>query len=132
MITGAHIIIYSKDAEADRKFLRMHFKFPSIDVGDGWLVFGLPPSEIAIHPSARNNKHELYFLCTDIHGFIEEMKAAKVRCSPVTDQAWGHLTSVSLPGGGKVGVYEPLHKRPRNPSVEMSQSRKPSIGRKRK
>lgn len=112
MIIGAHAIIYSKDAEADRAFLRDVLMLPSIDAGHGWLIFGLPPSEVAVHPSDANDQHELYVLCDDVQELVGALKARKVECSPVHEEAWGSLTRVSLPGGGTLGVYQPKHPRP--------------------
>jgi hypothetical protein len=111
MIIGAHSIIYSKNPDADRAFFRDILKFPNVDVGDGWLIFDLPPSEIAVHPSAKNNIQEIYLMCDDIEKFILDMKEHKIICTKVKDQGWGLLTKLSLPGGGKLGVYEPRHKR---------------------
>lgn len=112
MIIGAHAIIYTKDAEADRAFLSDVIGLSSVDVGGGWLIFALPPSEVALHPSERNDVHELYLMCDDVDAFIAEMLAKKVRCSTIKEERWGRLTEVALPGGGKVGVYQPLHARP--------------------
>jgi hypothetical protein len=112
LITGAHSIIYSKNAVADRKFLKDILKLSNVDVGDGWLIFGFPPSEVAIHPHSENDVHELYLLCDDIGAFILEMKKNKIRCSEAIDRGWGILTELSLPGGGKIGIYQPKHKRP--------------------
>lgn len=112
MITGAHSIIYSKDAEADRAFFRDVLKFPNVDVGGGWLIFGLPPSEVAVHPDEENDTHEFYLICDSVEGFIAEMKAQGVECSEIHDQPWGRLTQLMLPGGGKLGVYEARHARP--------------------
>jgi hypothetical protein len=112
MINGAHWIIYSANPEADRAFLRDVLRLPNVDVGGGWLIFGLPPAEIAVHPSSRNDIHELYFMCEDVHAFIAAMTARHVRCSPVQEERWGSLTRVVLPGGGTVGVYQPKHARP--------------------
>jgi hypothetical protein len=112
MITGAHAIIYSKDADADRAFLRDVLKFPNVDVGGGWLIFGLPPSEVAVHPGEENDEHEFYLMCDSIDGFIADMKKRKVMCGPIHDQPWGRLTQITLPGGGMLGVYEPRHARP--------------------
>jgi hypothetical protein len=113
-ITGAHAIIYSRDADADRNFLRDVLKFPSVDAGRGWLIFGLPPSEVAVHPGEENDEHEFYLMCDSVDEFIDEMKKRNVMCGPVHDQPWGRLTQVALPGGGKLGVYEPRHARPKN------------------
>ena len=112
MLSGAHSIIYSTNPEADRAFLRDVLALPNVDVGQGWLIFGLPPSEVAVHPSDKNNLHELYFMCDDINAFVAKMKAHIVSCDPVQDQGWGLLTQVTLPGGGKIGVYQPRHPRP--------------------
>jgi hypothetical protein len=112
MISGAHVIIYSKDAEADRAFFRDVLKYPSVDAGHGWLIFALPPAEVAVHPSDENDTHELYFMCDDVHAFMAEMRARKVECSRVDEQRWGSITRVALPGGGKIGVYQPKHASP--------------------
>ena len=112
MITGAHAIIYSKDANADLAFFRDVLKLTNVDVGNGWLIFGLPPSELAVHPSPDNDKHELYLMCDDINAFVQEMAASGIHCSPVQDQGWGLLTQLTLPGGGGIGVYQPRHARP--------------------
>ena len=111
LIDGAHVIVYSTDAEADRAFLRDVLGLRGIDVGGGWLTFALPPSEVAVHPFERNDAHELFFLCADIKTFLAEMKRRKVACSPLQTERWGYLTQVTLPGGGKIGVYEPRHER---------------------
>ena len=112
MITGAHSIIYSTNPDADRAFLRDVLALPNVDVGHGWLIFGLPPAEVAVHPSEKNNVHELYFMCDDIHAFVARMKGHAIECDAVKDQGWGLLTHIILPGGGKVGVYQPRHARP--------------------
>ena len=112
MIVGAHSIIYSKNPEADRAFLRDVLKFPSVDVGHGWLIFGLPPAEVAVHPGEHNDVHEFYLMCTDIETLVKELNGQGVECSPVQNQGWGLLTQVTLPGGGKLGVYQPRHARP--------------------
>lgn len=113
MIIGSHSIIYSKKPEADRAFLRDVLAFPFVDVGEGWLIFGLPPSEVAVHPSEENDVHEFYLMCDDVEAFIADMKKRKVSCTPVQNQGWGLLTQVTLPGGGKLGVYQPRHARPK-------------------
>jgi hypothetical protein len=112
MIIGAHSIIYSKNAEADRAFFRDVLNFPHVDVGNGWLIFGLPPSEVAVHPSDGNDQHEFYLMCDDIQGLIRSLGEKKIECSPIHEERWGSLTQVSLPGGGKLGVYQPKHPRP--------------------
>lgn len=112
MITGAHSIIYSKDPEADRAFFRDVLEFKNVDVGDGWLIFGLPPSEVAVHPSEKNDVHEFYLMCDDIEAFVADMGGKDIACSDPQDLGWGVLTALTLPGGGKLGVYEPRHARP--------------------
>jgi hypothetical protein len=112
MIIGAHFIIYSRNPEVDRAFLRDVLQLPNVDVGDGWLIFGLPPSEVAVHPAPRNNVHEFYLLCDDIQAFVSVMVDQGVACGPIQSLGWGHLTQVTLPGGGKLGVYQPRHARP--------------------
>jgi len=112
MITGAHSIIYSSDSKADLNFFKNILKFPNIDAGRGWLIFGLPPSEIAIHPANENGLHEFYLLCDDINAFVKDMAEHHVICSTIENQRWGLLTHLTLPGGGKLGVYEPRHARP--------------------
>lgn len=117
MITGAHSIIYSTNPEADRAFLRDVLRLTHVDVGDGWLIFGLPPAEIAVHPSQKNDLHELYLMCDDIEAFAAEMEKNKIACDPVQDMGWGLLSEISLPGGGKLGVYQPRHARPEPMSI---------------
>ena len=112
MLTVAHWIIYSTNPEADRAFLRDVLGLPHVDVGRGWLIFGLPPAEVAVHPSEKNNIHELYFMCDDIETFVARMKAHVIECAAVKDAGWGLLTHITLPGGGKIGVYQPRHPRP--------------------
>jgi hypothetical protein len=112
MITGAHSIIYSTDADADVNFFRDVLKFPYVDAGRGWLIFGLPPAELALHPAEENGLHEFYLICDDIDVFIAEMAAHQVPCSEIEYQRWGSLTRITLPGGGKLGIYEPKHARP--------------------
>jgi hypothetical protein len=112
MITGPHSIIYSKDPEADRKFSRDVLRLTNVDVGHGWLIFGLPPAEVAVHPGEENDKHEFYLMCDDVHAFVAEMKTKKISCGEVQDMGWGALTQLTLPGGGKLGVYQPRHARP--------------------
>jgi len=112
MIIGAHTIIFSKDAEADRAFLKEVLHLPHIDAGDGWLIFELPPAELAVHPYKSNNLHRFYLMCDDIEGFIRDMQKRDIACDEVVEAEWGLLTQISLPGGGKIGVYQPRHSRP--------------------
>lgn len=113
MIIGAHSIIYSKNPDADRAFLRDVLRLPSADVGHGWLIFGLPPAEVAVHPSNQNDVHEFYLMSDDIKALIAAMQKRGITCGSVQNQPWGMLTRLTLPGGGKVGVYEPRHARPK-------------------
>jgi hypothetical protein len=112
MITGAHAIIYSKDAEADRAFLKDVLRFPHVDAGDGWLIFRLPPAEVAVHPSDANDQHELYLLTDDVEALAASMEARGIEATPRSEQGWGLLMHVTLPGGGKLGIYEPRHASP--------------------
>ncbi|HTA90460.1 MAG TPA: VOC family protein [Polyangiaceae bacterium] len=112
MIHGAHVIIYSKDAEADRAFFRDVLGYPFADAGHGWLIFALPPAEVAVHPSDSNGTHELYLMCDDVHALIQTMTSKGVECSTVDEQRWGSITRLTLPGGGKIGVYQPKHASP--------------------
>ena len=109
MINGAHVVLYSKDAEADRAFFRDVLKFPSVDAGHGWLIFALPPSEAAFHDSDKNDRHELYLMCDDLAAEIAALGAKGVRCSEVHKERWGSITRIQLPGGSQLGLYEPTH-----------------------
>ena len=116
MITGAHAILYSADPDADRAFLKDVLKLPNVDTGGGWLIFGLPPSEIAIHPAEKSGVQELYFLVDDVKAFIAEMGKRKLKTSGIHEERWGSITELTLPGGGKIGVYQPKHQRPPAPA----------------
>jgi catechol 2,3-dioxygenase-like lactoylglutathione lyase family enzyme len=109
MIFGAHIVLYSKDAEADRAFLHDTLGFSSVDAGHGWLIFALPPAEVAVHPAEENGRHELYLLSDDLKNEIEALEAKGVHCSAVQRERWGSITTITLPGGGSVGMYQPAH-----------------------
>ena len=125
MIVGAHSIIYSKNPEADRAFLKDALGLPHVDVGDGWLIFGLPPSEVAVHPAEEDGVHEFYLMCADVAAFIRSMKERKVTCGPVLNRGWGLLTQVTLPGGGKLGVYQPRHARPK--AIPLRNARRTAV-----
>jgi hypothetical protein len=112
MIIGAHAIIYSRNPDADRAFLRDRLDLSHVDIGEGWLIFALPPTELAVHPSEQNDHHELYLMCADIHTFVTDMKKQGVSCSPIQSLDWGKRTQIKLPGGGHLGIYQPLHRRP--------------------
>ncbi|MGI8746096.1 MAG: VOC family protein [Bryobacteraceae bacterium] len=109
MIFGAHVIVYSKDATADRAFFRDILGFASVDAGHGWLIFALPPAEVAVHPAEENDRHELYFMCNDLKTGISALGEKGVRCSDVQEARWGSIVKIRLPGGGEVGLYEPKH-----------------------
>jgi catechol 2,3-dioxygenase-like lactoylglutathione lyase family enzyme len=113
MIGGAHVIIYSTDAEADRGFFRDVLGFDAVDAGGGWLIFALPPTELAVHPHATGDRHELYLMCDDVYATVAELQAKGVEIArEVTDQGFGLLAAIRLPGGGKLGIYEPRHASP--------------------
>jgi len=109
MIFGAHVIIYSQDAAADRAFLQNVLGFPSVDAGEGWLIFALPPGELAVHPDDRADRHELYLMSDDLDSEIAALAKKGVRCSEVETARWGAITRIPLPGGGQVGLYQPRH-----------------------
>jgi catechol 2,3-dioxygenase-like lactoylglutathione lyase family enzyme len=109
MISGAHVIVYSKNAEADRAFFREVLEFKSVDAGHGWLIFALPPAEAAVHPSDGGPVHELYFMCDDLKAEIASLAKKGVKCSKVEEARWGSITKMRLPGGGEVGLYQPKH-----------------------
>jgi catechol 2,3-dioxygenase-like lactoylglutathione lyase family enzyme len=110
MITGAHVILYSHDPEADRAFIRDTLGFAGVDAGEGWLIFKLPPAEIAVHPTDEATKHELYLMCDDIEGLVADLTGKGVEfSSPVSDQGWGRLTLIRLPSGSVMPIYEPRH-----------------------
>ena len=125
MIIGAHSIIYSTSPDADRAFLRDVLKLPNVDVGEGWLIFGLPPAEVAVHPFDQNDVHEFYLMCDDVKAFIAEMERHSIVCGPVSDEGWGLLTQLRLPGGGMLGIYQPRHARPQVMSASGPTAERP-------
>jgi predicted enzyme related to lactoylglutathione lyase len=120
MITGSHFLLYSNDAEADRAFFRDVLKFPCIDVGHGWLIFAMSPTEAAIHPlegkpakkgdESRFLDAVLYLMCDDLDAEIESLKKQKVKCGKTETAPWGRVTTIPLPSGSKIGLYQPRHK----------------------
>jgi catechol 2,3-dioxygenase-like lactoylglutathione lyase family enzyme len=108
MIYGSHLVVFSADADADRAFLADVFGFEHVDAGGGWLIFGLPPAEVAIHP-AETPASELYFMCDDLATEMRTLAENGVQCSEVEEARWGSLTKVRLPGGGEVGLYQSRH-----------------------
>ena len=109
MIFGAHVIVYSKDATADRAFFKKVLGFSSVDAGGGWLIFALPPAEVAVHPAELSDRHELFFVCADLKAEIAALKEKGVKCSEVQEERWGSITRIRLPGGGELGLYQPKH-----------------------
>jgi catechol 2,3-dioxygenase-like lactoylglutathione lyase family enzyme len=112
VISGAHVVIYSAEAEADRAFVRDVLTFENVDAGEGWLIFRLPPAELAFHPGAAGSSHELYLICDDLEAFVARMTSQGVACSEVSTERWGRITRITLPGGGSLGVYQPTHPSP--------------------
>jgi catechol 2,3-dioxygenase-like lactoylglutathione lyase family enzyme len=108
MISGAHVVIYSNNAEADRAFFRDILGFESVDAGHGWLIFAIPPTEAAFHPS-REQAHELYFMCDNLETEMATLAKKGVQCSKIEDARWGSITKMRLPSGGNVGLYQPKH-----------------------
>jgi len=118
-ITGAHLLLYSKDPEGDRAFFRDVLGFPAVDAGGGWLIFALPPAEVGIHPSEgeRRQLHGgrqlltsvLYLMCDNLPALIKSLEAKNVSCSPVEEEDWGIKTTIQLPSGGEIGLYQPTH-----------------------
>jgi catechol 2,3-dioxygenase-like lactoylglutathione lyase family enzyme len=111
MIYGAHVIIYSKDAEADRAFFSDVLGLASLDAGHGWLIFTLPPSEAAIHP-AQEESCELYLMCDDLDAEMRVLQSKGAHLSEVEEARWGSVTRIRLPGGGEIGLYQPQHPSP--------------------
>ncbi len=109
MIFGAHVVVNSKDAAADRRFFQDVLGLPSVDAGHGWLIFALPPAEVAVHPAADDDRHELYVMCDDLKSEIVALQKKGVRCSDVQEARWGSITKIALPGGGSIGLYQPKH-----------------------
>ena len=112
MITGMHAIVFSPNAEKVRAFFADVLGFSSVDAGGGWLIFALPPAELAVHPADGAGRHELYLMCDDIEGTVRSLNSKGVGCEPFSSQGWGKATRIRLPGGGALGLYEPRHARP--------------------
>jgi catechol 2,3-dioxygenase-like lactoylglutathione lyase family enzyme len=109
MIFGAHVIVYSKDAAADRAFFQDVLGLSSVDAGRGWLIFALPPAEVAVHPAEDDVSNELYLMCDDVKAEMRALEVKGVLCSQVEEARWGSVTRIRLPGGGDIGLYQPKH-----------------------
>ena len=109
MIFGAHVIVFSNDASADRAFFRDVLGYSSVDAGHDWLIFELPPAELAVHPADDDLGNELYLMCDDLLAEIATLRAKGVRTSVVEEARWGSITKIQLPGGGQIGLYQPKH-----------------------
>ena len=120
MIIGAHVLLYSENPEADRAFFRDVLKFPYVEMGEGWLIFALPPSEAAVHPIEGPNQpllhadHRLlgavlYLMCSDLQEYINYLKSRNVSCTEITQAPWGIKTTIKLPSGSEMGLYQPTH-----------------------
>jgi catechol 2,3-dioxygenase-like lactoylglutathione lyase family enzyme len=117
VIAGAHTLIYAEDADAARAFFRDVLGFSSVDAGDGWLIFELPPGELGVHPGPGGGQevgdHELSFMCHDIEATVAELKEKGVEfTAPVTDESYGRITRFRVPGAGEISLYEPRHQSP--------------------
>jgi catechol 2,3-dioxygenase-like lactoylglutathione lyase family enzyme len=115
VITGAHAIVFSEDAEAARAFFGDVLKMPAVDAGGGWLIFALPPAELACHPAALEDggRHELYLMCDDIEATVADLEAEGVEfVAPISDEGFGRMTRMRVPGGGDLGLYQPTHPSP--------------------
>jgi hypothetical protein len=119
VISGVHILLYSRDPEADRIFFRDVLEFPAIDIGHGWLIFAMPPAEAAVHPTggATSQTHGgrdllgavVYFMCDDLHSYMQTLKSKNVECTAIENERWGMKTTIRLPSGGEIGLYQPSH-----------------------
>jgi catechol 2,3-dioxygenase-like lactoylglutathione lyase family enzyme len=112
VIFGSHVILYSKNADADRAFLAEILGLSSVDAGHGWLISALPPAEVAVHPAEAGGRSDLYFMCDDLGAEMQSLEQKGVRCSAVEEARWGSVTRLRLPGGGEVGLYQPNHASP--------------------
>jgi hypothetical protein len=113
MINGAHVVVYSKNAGADRTFFRDVLNFPFVDAGHEWLIFALPMAETAFHPAEANGRHEFYLMCDDLKSEMKSLHDKGVECTDVVEARWGSITKIPLPGGGEIGLYQPKHPRPK-------------------
>ncbi len=120
MISGAHTIIFTSDAEGVRAFFRDVLGLASVDAGGGWLIFALPPAELAVHPTEEQQHHELYLMCDDVQLTVDELESKGVRFTrPITDAGWGLITALELPDGRELALYQPRHLRPPGTSSDL-------------
>jgi catechol 2,3-dioxygenase-like lactoylglutathione lyase family enzyme len=113
VITGVHAIVFTADADADRAFFRDVLDLPAVDAGGGWLIFALPPAELATHPTDDDAHHELYLMCEDVEATVEELRAkGVVFTKEISDEGFGLMTALRLPGGSELALYEPRHPSP--------------------
>jgi catechol 2,3-dioxygenase-like lactoylglutathione lyase family enzyme len=113
LITGIHGLIFASDADGVRGFFRDVLGFPSVDTGDGWLIFRLPPAELGVHPDGEGGRHQLSLLCDDVQATVAELRAKGVEFTrPIRDEGWGLETWIRLPGGGELSLYQPKHPSP--------------------
>jgi len=140
MINGIHALIYASDAARARGFFKDVLKLDSVNAGDGWLIFALPPAEVGFHPvmEGEGERHEMYFMCKNVEASIRQLAEKGVRCSPIMEAGWGRLTQFEVPGAGKFGLYQPLHpvahekkKQSRKPARKSRHSRKSNKARRR-
>lgn len=128
MVTGTHVIVYSRESDADREFFADVLHLRSVDAGGGWLIFSLPPAEVAVHPG-KNDVHELYLMCEDLNATMGELKARGIRCDAPEELRWGIRTEIQLPGGGRLGLYQPKHPTAiRSGRVRSRTSKRPAKG----
>jgi catechol 2,3-dioxygenase-like lactoylglutathione lyase family enzyme len=111
VINGAHLILFTTDAEATRSFLADALGFRSVDAGEGWLIFALPPAELAVHP-AEESRHELYLMCDDLEATMVDLAQKGAAFDDPVEAGWGRIATMTMPGGARLGVYEPRHARP--------------------
>lgn len=111
VISGAHIVLFTDAVEQTRDFLRDALRLPSVDAGGGWLIFALPPAEVAVHPADRAS-HELYLMCDDIDATTARLRDAGATFAPVRDERWGRITVMTIPGGAQLPLYQPSHPSP--------------------
>ena len=112
MITGMHVLVFSQHAEKVQKFFSEVVGLRSVDAGEGWPIFAAPPTELAVHETDGEAEHELYLICDDVGAFVEKLAAEGIETEPIADRGWGLVTTIVLPGGERLGLYEPHHPSP--------------------